>query len=174
MNNSNQVLKIFLRYFLILISSINGLFVFYFLFTPLTTILSFTLFSIFFNTVITGTLIEFDGILIEIVPACVAGSAYFLLFALNLSVPEIKIKKRIAMVLASFSAFLLFNVLRIFILGILINYNLDFFDVVHKLFWIFISTIFIIIIWFSEVKLFKIKSIPFYSDLRFIYNKIKW
>ena len=48
----------------------------------------------------------------------------------------------------------------------------SFFDITHKVFWYFISTIFVVGIWFIEIKIFKIKEIPFYSDLNLLYKNI--
>jgi len=47
----------------------------------------------------------------------------------------------------------------------------SFFDFTHKIFWYAGSTIFVIAIWFLEVKIFKIKGIPIYDDLKFLYKK---
>lgn len=45
-----------------------------------------------------------------------------------------------------------------------------FFDFTHKIFWFLGSTLFVVIIWFLEVKIFKIKDIPIYTDLKFLYK----
>ena len=45
------------------------------------------------------------------------------------------------------------------------------FDITHKIFWYSLSILFVVGIWFLEVKLFKIKSIPFYSDIISVYKK---
>ncbi len=71
----------------------------------------------------------------------------------------------------AFSAFLLVNLLRIFILSLMFINGSSFFDITHRLFWYFLSTVFVIVIWFTEVKLFKIKEIPFYTDLKYLYKK---
>ena len=44
------------------------------------------------------------------------------------------------------------------------------FDITHKLFWYFGSIIFVVGIWFIEVKYFKLKEIPFYSDIKLLYE----
>jgi len=118
-----------------------------------------------------GDIILVKGIPIEIIRACVAGSAYYLLFILNLSTPGIKTRKRIKMILLSFAALLFLNIIRIFLLSImLITDSTSLFDITHMLFWYILSVAFVLGIWFLEVKLFKIKQIPIYSDLKFIYN----
>ncbi len=105
------------------------------------------------------------------IAACIAGSAYYLLLILNLSTPGIKLKKRISMILWAFSVFLAVNILRIFLLALIFIAGYSWFDITHKLFWYILSTIFVIAIWFIEVRLFKIKGIPFYSDMKFLYTK---
>jgi exosortase/archaeosortase family protein len=109
-----------------------------------------------------------DNFAIEIIGACIAGSAYSLLLILNLSVPNIKIKQRIKLLLFSFSSLLIINILRIFILSVLFVQGISFFDITHKLFWYAGSTIFVVAIWFTGIKLFKIKEIPFYSDIKYL------
>jgi len=89
-----------------------------------------------------------------------------------LSTPKIKLQKRIKFLLLSFISFLVINVLRIFLLALVYIYKLALFEVVHQLFWYFGSIIFVVGIWFFGVKIFKVREIPFYSDLKFFYKKI--
>lgn len=110
---------------------------------------------------------------IELIGACIAGSAYYLLLIFNLSVPDVKLKKRFKMLAFAFLAFLVINIIRIFLLSILFLSNSQWFDITHKLFWYVGSIVFVVGIWFFEVKYFKIKKIPIYSDLRFLFKKLK-
>jgi len=161
-------LKIFIRYLIIALVAIPNLFVFYFIFTPATIYPVFGAFKIFFREVllIGNTFQISNEFFIEIIPACIAGSAYYLLFILNLSIPKTKIKKRIKMLLFSFAFLLVLNILRIVILSLIFVYSsANLFDITHKLFWYFGTTIFVVLIWFIEVKTFKIKEIPVYSDI---------
>ena len=109
---------------------------------------------------------------IQIISACVAGSAYLLLLILNLSVP-MKTKKRIYSIAFSILILLGLNILRIFILSILYHNNFRFFDFTHKMFWYVLSTIFVITIWFLIVKVFSIKQIPVYTDIKYLSKNIK-
>ena len=168
--------NIFIRYLIIVLIAIPNLFIFYFVFTPLTIYPLLGLFKIFFKEVllIERTFQISDRFFIEIIGACIAGSAYYLLFILNFSIPNIKIKKRIKMLLFSFGFFLILNILRIFIFSLLFIYSSqNFFDITHKLFWYFGTTIFVVLIWFIEVKAFKIKEIPVYSDIKSLIKKLK-
>ncbi len=161
---------IFFRYFLIILASINSLFIFYFLFSTVTIKLSYFLIDLFAKISLSGdSLVSWDYV-ITIVQACVAGSAYYLLFILNLSTPKITIKNRIKIFLFSSIAFLSLNIIRITMLAFLfLNYP-SYFEIIHKLFWYLLSIVFVVGIWFACVKLFKIGSIPIYSDIKSINN----
>ena len=108
---------------------------------------------------------------IRIIPACIAGSAYLLLLLLNLSVGMKFIKRVLSLV---FSLLLLFtiNLLRLVIFSWLYVSNPVVFNFAHEIFWYFLSTIFVIGIWFITVKIFSL-GIPVYEDIRHIIKKIK-
>ncbi len=173
MKNNFQFLDLVVRYVLIFLAGLNGLFLFYFIFSPLTFKLSALFFS-FFGSVKTFyalNLILFNQTAIELIGACVAGSAYYLLFILAISTRNVLFKKRLLILLFTFSLLLLFNILRIVIMGLIAGSK--FFDEVHMLFWYFISIFFVVCIWFLAVKIFKIKEIPVYSDVKFLLARIK-
>ena len=155
-----------------MIVALPNLALFYFIFTPLTIYGVYFLLGLFFPIVLSGEIILLNNnLFIYLIPACVAGAAYYLLFILNLSIPNIKISKRISLILFAFLAFFIINLLRIFVLSVLYFNGFPFFDLFHKFLWYFGSVIITAGIWFLEVYFFKIKDIPFYSDLRFIYKK---
>lgn len=170
----NRFLDLAVRYIILILLALPNLWIFYFIFTPLTVYPMYFLLNLFYDvSLMAGNILLINKeIPIEFIKACIAGSAYYLLLILNLATPEIKLKKRINMLLFAFGIFLFFNLLRIFILAFLAISGSSFFDVTHKIFWYSLSTIFVVAIWFAEVKLFKIKKIPFYSDLRFLYKNI--
>jgi len=163
---------IFVRYLmlLVLMFSIN---IIYFVFTPLTVYSSFKILDVFFKNIWVSEniiIIGFDKI--QIINPCVAGSAYLLLLILNLSVP-MNLKKRFYSILLSFSLLFILNVLRIVLLAILYSLDSSFFDLTHKLFWYVLSSLFVIGIWFFIVKVFKIKEVPVYSDVKYFLKRIK-
>lgn len=171
-NNLSDFLNIFSRYLILILIALPGLFIFYFIFTPLTVYPVYFLLGLFFDvTILSKINILIHNIPIELIPACIAGSAYYLLLVLNLSTPKIKLKKRICAILFSFAAFLILNILRIFILSSLAITGFSYFNVTHTIFWYGFSTIIVVGIWFAEVKIYKIKKIPFYSDMKFLYKK---
>ena len=169
---SKPVLDIVLRYLILILISFNSLWIFYFVFTPLTIYPVYSFMSLFFDTSLFGNIVFVDNLAVEFIRACIAGSAFYLLLILNLSTPKINLKKRIIMILISFASLLILNIVRISLLIFIFFYGFAFFDITHIFFWYFMSVIFVVIIWFAEVKYFKIKEIPFYSDIKYLYKKI--
>ena len=166
-----EFFDIAVRYFIMIVSAVSGFWIFYLVLTPLTIYPTFWILNLFFDSVLIKNVIVINSqIPIEIIKACVAASAYYLLFILNLSTPKIKIKTRIKMILAAFATLLFFNISRIVILSMIFLQGLPIFVAAHQLFWYFLSTIFVVIIWFSQVKIFKIREIPFYSDFWFLHK----
>ena len=153
--------NLLIRYTILVAVAIPNLYIFYLIFTPLTTYPVYFLLDLF----------NISSTSIKIIPACIAASAYYLLLILNLATPNIKLKKRITLIISAFATFLIINLLRIIFLTILYNSNSPLFNFTHLFFWYFLSTIFVLTIWFTQVKIYKIKSIPFYSDIKFLLNK---
>lgn len=160
----NAVLYLFIRYLTLAMVGIL-LPVFYQFFFPLTIWPSFFLLNLFYSVSISGNILFIEGLEIEIVNACIAGSAYYLLLILNLTT-NMQINQRIFSLLFSFSSLLFLNILRIFLLSILYIENFAFFTFVHELFWYVLSVVFVVAIWFLTILLFKIKTVPVYSDLK--------
>ena len=165
--------SIIIRYLLLLVASFPNLFIFYFIFTPLTIYSVYFLLNIFFDVSIQANTIFIGDFAIEIIGACIAGSAYYLLLILNLSTPGINLKTRFKTILFGFSSLLILNILRIFFLVSLLLIFPSAFDITHKIFWYFISIVFVVGIWFAVIKIFKVKQIPVYSDAKFLLKEIK-
>lgn len=167
----NKNLGMFLRYLIALLIALPNLFIFYLIFTPLTlTFVSLILGFFYPITLIKGALVV-NKVIIELVPACIAGSAYYLLVALNLATP-MKAKTRIKSLSFLILTFFIVNVLRIALFSILAVRDNPYFAIAHELTWYFGSTIFVVILWFTSIAIFKIDKIPIYSDLRRIINDI--
>ncbi|MEK6913872.1 MAG: pacearchaeosortase [Nanoarchaeota archaeon] len=161
------------RYVILFITGILNNAVFYLLFTSLTISAVYFSLGLFFDASLVENIILINKLPIEIIGSCVAGSAYFLLLILNLSTRGIGLKKRLGMLLFSFVSLFIINVLRIFLLSIMFISGQPLFDISHRLFWYAGSTIFVVGIWFLSVKLFKVKEIPFYSDIKSLLKKSK-
>jgi exosortase/archaeosortase family protein len=165
-------ISLLLRYILLL-GLVISLPLIYKILTPITIYFTGFLLKLFYSVSILKEVIMINqSIIVAISPACVAGSAYLLLLILNLSTP-MKVLTRVYFILFSIVVLFLINVLRIFVLSVLLVNNFEFFDLTHKLIWYCLSTIFVVVIWFLSVKLFKIKSIPVYSDMKYLVKNIK-
>ncbi len=169
----DKSLSLIIRYLLIFIAGLGNLSIFYKVFYPLTFHLSAFILSLIGDVVsfYALNLIMFNQTAIEIINACVAGSAYYLLLILILSLPNIKILRRIFIFAFAFGVLLILNVLRIVFMGLIAGTS--YFESVHMLFWYFVSIVFVVGIWFLTVKLFSIKEIPIYSDLKYLLEKAK-
>jgi len=161
--------EMFIRYIILLL--IGLLFYFtpfiYSILFKLTIVPSFLLINLFSEASLSGSIITLNGLNIEIIPACVALSAYFLLLILNLTT-KMSIKKRVISLIFTYLSLLIFNVLRISLMTFLFLKGFAYFSFIHLLFWYVLSTVFVVGIWFLSVKLFKIKSIPVYTDIKLI------
>ena len=171
--NSKQAYYLLSRYLILIIL---GLFfnIFYLIFTPLTIYPSYFILSIFYPSIklLSSNILSFGIIQAKLITACIAGAAYYLLLILNLTT-SMKNKTRIKSILFILLAFLILNILRIVVFSALLFNSYLYFDFTHLFFWYFGSTILIVFIWFANVKLFKINSIPVYTDFKNILKEIK-
>lgn len=166
------ILDIAARYLLLICLALNNLWVFYFIFTPLTMFISAFLLSLLFDAIVYKEAISVNGYIISMVGACIGGSAYYFLAILNLTTKGIEPIKRIKVFLFSATLFLALNIARIVLLAMMQAKDMGLFDITHKVFWYGISTIYIVFIWLLTIKVFRIKSIPFYSDFLFLKSQI--
>jgi exosortase/archaeosortase family protein len=170
---NKNYLFILLRYLSCLVVSLNSLFLFYLIFTPLTIYpVYFLIKTIFSNAILQDTTIVFNNISIQLVEACIAGSAYFLLFVLNFTTP-MPVKKRIKSLLFSFLLLLIINIFRIFIFSILFANRFSLFNLLHMLVWYGLSAIIVFLVWIATIKIYNIKEVPIYTDVRSIIKLIK-
>jgi exosortase/archaeosortase family protein len=165
-NKKKTSMYLFLRYLILILIGIF-LSLFYKILLSLTILPSSFLLNIFYDVSVIGNFILVEGIIIEIINACVAGSAYYLLLILNLTT-SMKEKQRTYSLIFSFASLFILNILRIVFLTALYLSNSTFFDFTHQLFWYVLSIFFVVGIWFLTIKLFKIKKIPVYSDIKFL------
>jgi exosortase/archaeosortase family protein len=119
---------------------------------------------------VVGQSIFLNSIKINFIDACIAGSAYYLLLVLNLSTPSIK--RRIYYLVFSFLIFFVINTARILFLIFVLSSVPKYFGLAHMTLWYLASTFIVVGIWFLQVKLFDIKEIPFYSDIRYLLKLI--
>ncbi len=149
--------------------------VFYFVFRPLTVYSVYFILNLIYGASVFDNSVTLFGervFSIQIIDACVAGAAYYLLLILNLSV-YLNLHKRIKSLLFLFSSFLVLNIIRIVIFSVLFVSGFEYFDLAHRIVWYAGSTVIVIVIWFVNVKMFKIKDIPVYSDLKRVLRDMK-
>lgn len=155
-----------IRYGLLVILGIF-LSIYFLVFTPLTVYpVYWALSFIDGNTrLLVGNTLFFKGMYAAIVPACVAGSAYYLLTILNLSTP-MKIETRVKSLGFLFGVFLSLNIVRILFFANLLQAHPWLFEATHLFTWYIGSTVMVVALWFLNVKAFKISSIPVYTDIK--------
>src|SRR3990172_3732926 len=141
--NAGEFRNILFRYLILILLSFNGLFVFYLVFTPLTIYPSYFLLDSAFGATLdySNAVIYVGDVPVEMIRACIAGSAYYLLLIFNLATPGIKLPKRLTIIAFSFLIFLLANILRIVALTAMYMNSSPLFDVTHKSTWYFGSVI---------------------------------
>ena len=167
-----KIFMLFVRYFSIILLGFGNLYIFHKIFIPLTIQTTNTILKIFTTTYLIKDTIYLTYTIIKIAPSCVAASAFYLLTILILSTANIKPKKRFAALSTSFSILFAFNIVRILILIPFVNQS--YFEMLHWTFWHLISIIFVLVTYFATIKIHKIKSIPVYSDFRYIKSLIKF
>ncbi|MEI6731564.1 MAG: pacearchaeosortase [archaeon] len=163
MNNKEAAL-LAARYFFLVLISFQGLTVLYWILTPVTSYLSYISLNLLFGAkILAGGTIFLKGLYIDLIPACIAGSAFYLLLILNLTSP-MPGKKRIKSIAFLVLSFLILNVIRIFIFSVLATSGTSYFDYAHKFVWYVGSTVLVVILWFINVYMFNIHAIPIYTD----------
>lgn len=169
--DTKKIINLFSRYILILALGIGNLYLIYKILTPLTIHTTNLAIRIFTATTLTEDIIQFGQSIIQIAPACVAGSAFYLLIALFLSTANIPPKTRFKAILTAILALFILNILRILILAFLIA--TPNFEIIHWIFWHLVSTIFVVATYITTIKFYKIKSVPIISDVKYLKSLIK-
>jgi exosortase/archaeosortase len=163
--------SIALRYFLLILLGLGNLWLFYTIFTPLTVYpVFFVLQQAYSAVLLAGNTIFFKGYYASIIPACIAGAAYYALCILNLTTP-MTLRKRLQSLIFLLAGFLIINTLRILIFAKLLFVGYAYFDLTHQLTWYLGSTALVILLWLASTAIFKIKAIPIYTDIKTILEK---
>ncbi len=124
------------------------------------------------NTFLIDDFLIYNETYVKLIPSCAAASAYFLLLLLVVLTKDIKFLTRIKIFLLGSLAILLFNLLRIMLLILILNnYSISLFNSIHLFFWAIASSILVAFIWIYLTKRYKIRSIPIYSDLKYLLKK---
>lgn len=172
--DTRQTLGMFARYLLLALIPLGGMALLYMVFTPLTVYPVFWILKkMYADTVLLGTTtLYFQEQYANIVRACVAGAAYYLLLILNLATP-MSLPQRVKSIAFMLFAFLALNILRIVIFARLLAQGANYFDIAHQMAWYFGSTVLVILVWFAVVLLFTIRAIPIYTDVATLIREIR-
>ena len=163
--------NLIIRLLIILIVTINYP-LFYVILSPITVYLSYFILGLFYDVLLIGSSIGINGAGFRFIEACVAPAAYYLLFILIIGLKDLDWKKGLKMFFLGSLLILGMNLLRIIILIVLdVEFGKDYFDAVHLIFWNFVSGVYIALVWIFLVKKFKVSKIPYYSDLKYFYEK---
>lgn len=171
---NREALALSFRYLVLILLGLFNLKVFYYVFTPLTVRPVYGILSVFYDNanLLSGNMLFFAGQYAQIIPACIAGAAYYLLLILNLATP-MKIGKRIKSILFLFGVFLALNIARIALFAGLLASGYQYFDAAHRLVWYFGSTLMVVIIWFANVWIFRIREVPIYDDAKELFEDLR-
>lgn len=170
MKKDFNIIDFFIRYLIILLTGLGNLYIIYLILTPITLYTTFILLNLFGEIHLFNNSFWFNNNIFVLVPACIGGSAYYLLLILNLSTPDIKLSTRIKILFFSFLTLFLFNISRILLMVYI--YGNKYFEIVHLTIWYILSTILVFLLWISLVKIYNIKKIPIYSDIKTLYKMI--
>jgi exosortase/archaeosortase family protein len=162
-----QLYNLLIRYLILIIVALPNLWIFYSIFTPLTIYPSYFILSLFMEATLLDNILILEGLTINIVEACIAGAAYYLLLILNLTTP-MSIKKRILSILTSFALFLAINIIRISVSSVLALRHPSIFGITHMFVWYFLSGVIVFLVWIFTIKIFKIRDIPVYTDIIYL------
>lgn len=169
----NSRLGLFFRYLLLIIIGLPGPYLFYLIFTPLTIYPVYSILKLVYSSaLLEGNLLVLNSHSIGIIPACIAGAAYYLILILNLATP-MNLKIRLKSLLFMFISFLFLNILRIIVFSALFMGGFELFDIAHKTIWYLGSTLLVVAIWFFAVYAFKITTIPFCTDFKTLFGYLK-
>lgn len=158
------------RYILLVLLALGNLYLFYIIFTPLTVYpVSWILHQAYGAVLLEGNVLFLNGHYVEIITACIAGAAYYLLVILNLTTP-MNFRKRLVSLAFLLLAFLILNILRIIAFAALLESGSLYFNLAHEAVWYFGSTLLVIFIWFANILIFRIRGIPVYSDVMYVIN----
>jgi len=167
------VKELLVRVFIAIVLLVIPVNIFYFLFSKVTLWGSLPfLYILGYSIKVEGYTLFLDGKILDFIPACVATSAYYLLTLLVLLTKDIKLKTRFYLFLSGCFLIFLMNVVRIdILLYILVEFGKNWFERFHIFFWHFVSSVYVAAVWIFLTYKFKVKSIPVYSDLKFLFQQ---
>jgi exosortase/archaeosortase family protein len=171
--NKKNAMRLLARYLILLALGANGAMLIDVVAAPLTAFPVYFILNIFYGAqLLVGNRIFFQGNYIELIKACTGTLAIYLLLILNLSTPMQK-RQRIRSLFFIILSFIALNIARILIFAMLFAEGYKYFNIAHELTWYFGSTIMVLLIWFANIYLFKIRSLPVYTDISGLIKEIR-
>ena len=147
---------------------------FYSVIAPVTLHISYGLLKLFTHASILGNHVYVGTYTLEFVPACAAVAAYVLLAILILFTRGISFQRGMIMFFYGSALILLANILRIeLLIYVLLNFGKNYFDTLHFTLWHVVSSAYVAGVWIFLVWRFKLKEIPVYSDMKYVWNTHK-
>ncbi len=166
--HAKKAFFIYLRYIFLVLIALGNLSLIYALATPATSFASFFFIKLLYpQATLLGNILFFKGYYATLIPACIAGAAYYLLIVLNLATP-MPLGKRLSSLAFSITAFFVLNVARIVLFAKLFEAGYAYFDLTHLFTWYLGSTLLVALLWILAIALFKIQAIPFYTDITYL------
>jgi hypothetical protein len=157
--------NMFARYILLITLGLGNLSFWYFWLTPLTVQTLATLLRWTGQEVSTALIfIQLPNSTIALVPACIAGSAFYLMTILVLATPFSSIRKQILVLITLLASLFALNLIRLFFLVSIIDKPL--FGPLHWFLWNILSIILVVLLWMGATRGFHINEIPGYSDAK--------
>ena len=174
--SNNKIIHIFFRYSsLMILVYLFNLNLIKELLIKIYTLSSYYILNLFFKITLNNDIIIINQSKFLIIESCVAIGVYLLISLIYFTIP-IKIKNLFKIYIKSILFFSIFNLIRILLLiTIQINFGQEIFEKIHLIFYETISGILtagIITYYLKKEKITKIY--PIYSDLKYIYQNIKF
>lgn len=166
-------IKLIIRIIIAIIIALSSK-LYYFILAPITLYATYAITKLFTPITLQSNKFFIDGLTLEFVPACVAVAAYILLSLLILLTKDIGCKKLIKLFLLGFFLIFIANIIRIeLMIYVLTNFGSNLFKTLDLFFWKVLSTIYIVFVWIFLTRLFKINTIPIYSDIKYLLKKLR-
>lgn len=125
-----------------------------------------------FNPVVNDLSFILNGVQFNIIEACVAVFAYFLLAILILTSKDMDFKKGCAIFLVGAILVYLANIARIAILSwAYFAHGTEIFEKYHFIVWNFVSGVYVAFTWIFLTAIFRLKEVPIYSDIKNLYDQ---
>ncbi|MBM3199863.1 pacearchaeosortase [Candidatus Woesearchaeota archaeon] len=109
---------------------------------------------------------------INIVKYCVTASAYYLMTLLCIITMGVAIWKRALMFIIGMASIFAMNLIRIAILVHTLVTNAGAYDAIHSALNFALSVGYVLFIWAALSFMFHVKTVPFYSDIKFLISEI--